>query len=122
MVECDRIPYMSLVDWVVYNLRVYAIESGAEDATILAVALLGDYAWDRILLYKVDGKPLIKQLLRKCIKNPVTRDEDEWDEYMRCIEEKLFPLFQKLEPNLRQVKEGMREALKEVSKKVTEND
>lgn len=112
MVECDRIPYMSLVDWIVYNLRVYAIESGAEDATTLATALLGDYGWDKIMLYKINGKPLIKHLLRECIKNPVTRDEDEWNEYMRCIEEKLFPVFKELEPGLRQVMKGVRKLLR----------
>jgi len=122
MVECDRIPYMNLVDWVVYNLRVYAIESGAEDATIFAASLLGDYGWDRIMLYKVNGRPLIKHLLKECIKNPVTRDEDEWDEYMRCIEEKLSPVFNELEPGLRQVMEGMKKALKESLKKVISHD
>ena len=115
MVECDRIPYMSIVDWIVHNLRVYAVESGAEDATILVATLLGDYGWDMIMLHEVDGKPLVNWLLRECVENPVTRGEDEWDEYMRCIEEKLLPLFKRLEPGLRQVKEGIREALKELS-------
>jgi len=110
MVECERIPYMSLVDWLVYNLRIYATEGGSE-ALWLATTLLGDAAWDKIMKYEINGKPLIKHLL-KCIKDPLTRDEDEWDEYLRCVEEKLEPLLKELEPGLKKFYKSLEDAVK----------
>ena len=113
MVECERIPYMSLIDWLVYNLRIYATEGGGSEALWLAATLLGDYAWDKIMKYEIDGKPLIKHLL-KCIKDPFIRDEDEWDEYLRCVEEKLEPLLKELEPNLRKFMRALEESVKKL--------
>jgi len=111
MVECDRIPYMSLVDWLVYNLRIYAVEGGGSEALWLATSLLGDDAWDKIMKHEIDGKPLIKHLL-KCIKDPLTRDEEEWDEYLRCVEEKLEPLLKELEPGLKKFYKSLEDAVK----------
>jgi len=114
MVECDRIPYMNLVDWVVYNLRVYAVEGGGSESLWLAVTLFGDYAWDKIMRFEGNGKSLAEILIEGCIRDPFTRDEDEWDEYMRCIEEKLWPLLKQLEPGLIKIEKGLEQAIKKL--------
>ena len=117
MVECDHIPYMSLVDWVVYNLRVYLIEVGADEPTMIAVTLMGDWFWDKLLLADMNGKKLVNRLIEECIRDPTIRDEDEWTEYMQCIEQHLLPALKELEPYMKQVLEAMEKGLKNLEAK-----
>ena len=108
---------MNVVDWIVHNLRVYAVEGGGSEALWLASIWLGDYAWDKIMRYEIKGRPLAEILVRECIRDPFTRDEDEWDEYMRCIERKLWPLLKQLEPGLMKIEKGLEQAIKGLSNK-----
>lgn len=110
MVECDSFPYLNLQDWIVHNIKVYGMNVGLHDGWYRVLNWLGDGAWDKILMYEVkDGKKLVEVLIKKCIEDPFSRDEDEWNEYIECIVEFLNPVIEKIAPHLEEVEKRIKE-------------
>lgn len=113
--------YMTLQDWLLYNLRVYGVKVGFDDPAMNnALVFLSSYAWDQVLLAEVgvEGERFIEKLIETCIDDPTTRDEDLWEEYMECVAESLKPFVDALRVHLEdlheKIKQGVKEAIGEL--------
>ena len=115
MVECDSFPYLNLQDWIVHNLKVYAINVGLEKEWYEVLKWLGDGGWDKILLYEVKGRKLIDILIDECIDDKYTRDEEEWEGYMECIVIKLEPVIKAIAPHFIDLDKKIKEAIKKMT-------
>ncbi|RLG84031.1 MAG: hypothetical protein DRO39_07945 [Thermoprotei archaeon] len=115
MVECDTFPYLNLQDWIVHNIKVYAMNVGLEDEWYPVLKWLGDGGWDAIMTHEVNGKKLAEVLIDECIDDPFSRDEEEWEGYVECIVQKLEPLIKEIGPKFADLDKRLEEAVRRLA-------